>query len=353
MHKNNFGFLRLLFASLVIVSHSSEIIDGNRSRELLTMAFGTLTFGEVAVDAFFIISGYLVLKSFETSASPLSYLVKRVRRIFPGYLAAYIICVFVIGPFVDIEFRFDELKQYAAAAAEMLTLRSPSWPAFRGLPVPALNGSAWTIIYEFKCYLYLACFGWIGLLRKPALFAMMTAALLISNEIHWPTYIGPLAKIVGYPSFFIRLEAMFCVGGCFYLFRDRVVFKPALIGSAALALLLCLYFSFCAEAAFALFGGYLIFWTALGLKSPLLMSINGREDISYGVYLYAWPIQGFLVYFLHVTSPRLLFAITIPLAYVAGFLSWRLIERPFLPKDRSGSITSSKLAFASHHSTEP
>ena len=82
--RNNFGAIRLALAFLVILSHSSEMIDGNRSRELLTQVFGTISFGELAVDCFFIISGYLITKSYLSSTSALEYLVKRVLRIYPG-----------------------------------------------------------------------------------------------------------------------------------------------------------------------------------------------------------------------------------------------------------------------------
>jgi peptidoglycan/LPS O-acetylase OafA/YrhL len=343
MHKNNFGFLRLLFASLVIVSHSAEIVDGNRSRELLTSFAGTLTFGEIAVDAFFIISGYLVLKSFETSDSVRSYLGKRVRRIFPGFAVAYLFCVFVLGPWIDIDFRFHKISDYLRAGWEIITLSGPGWRGYPGLPVHAVNGSAWTIVYEFKCYLYIIALWAIGLYRRPWFFATLTFLLLISNEAHWPTWIGPLAKIVGHPSLFIRLAGLFCAGGCFYLFRDRIPFKPSLAGLATIALLACMYFSILAEMAFAIFGGYLIFYVALHFKSALLESINSRTDISYGVYLYAWPIQISLVYFLRIRSPVELMAMTLPLACLAGFLSWHLVERRFL---RSAPDTSSQRAAA-------
>lgn len=87
--RNNFGTLRLLLASLVIVSHTPEMLDGNRSRELLTMLFGTLSFGELAVDGFFIISGFLIAKSMILGGSLKVFFVKRVARIVPGFMAAF------------------------------------------------------------------------------------------------------------------------------------------------------------------------------------------------------------------------------------------------------------------------
>jgi peptidoglycan/LPS O-acetylase OafA/YrhL len=97
---NNLGALRLFFAILVILAHSHELIDGNRSREILTRTFGTLSFGDLGVDGFFLISGYLITKSFVESPSVIEYLFKRTLRIYPGYVVAFLLCILTISPFV-------------------------------------------------------------------------------------------------------------------------------------------------------------------------------------------------------------------------------------------------------------
>ena len=64
-HNNNFGLLRLVLALLVLLSHSSEVIDGNRSREVLTSIFHTISCGDLAVNGFFLLSGYLIVQSWQ------------------------------------------------------------------------------------------------------------------------------------------------------------------------------------------------------------------------------------------------------------------------------------------------
>jgi peptidoglycan/LPS O-acetylase OafA/YrhL len=341
MHKHNFGFLRLFFATLVIVSHSPEIIDGNRSRELLTNLFGTLSSGELAVDAFFLISGFLIAKSYQQSTTNASYLMKRIRRIYPGFIVAFLFCVLAVGPFVGAE--IIGWKQLLGTIFEALTLRPPSVPGFITMHVQALNGAMWSIAVEFRCYLFVLLFGSIGLLRRRWPLIVLTACLLLAmagRHVFWIP--RPAVWLLGDPSVLIRMLSIFCVGILFYLYRNEISYKRTMAAAAIVALLVCLFQPMVAEAAFAIFGGYLIFWIALHFKSAAMQSINGNDDISYGVYLYAWPVQSSLVYFFGIQWPWVLTAISIPIVYGLGFLSWHMVEKRFVRRKPIKDFSSGK-----------
>lgn len=328
-HHNNFGFLRLLFAVFVIISHSAEIIDGNRSRELLTNIFGTLTLGELGVDSFFLISGYLVLQSFHASSSVLSYLGKRIRRIYPGFLVAYFVCICFVGPFVGVVLGALTSKEIARVILDAALLNPPRVPGFVGLPGTSLNGSMWSISVEFRCYLFVILFATIGIYRIRTVLVGITIGLLVLSAYHFRPVIPMTATILGDPYFLIRCLSLFCVGSVFYELRSNIPYRGEYAFIALCVLVLFMSNSFFSETAFALLGGYVIFWFALHFKSRLFQKINGgKDDISYGVYLYAWPIQSSIVYFYQVRSPWLLMALTIPISFAAGLASWRIVERP-------------------------
>jgi peptidoglycan/LPS O-acetylase OafA/YrhL len=96
--QNNFNLVRLLLALLVLLSHAPELIDGNRSQEILTRMFGTLSFGELAVDGFFLLSGYLIMQSWDAQPQAWPFLKKRMLRIYPGFVIATLVCAFAVGP---------------------------------------------------------------------------------------------------------------------------------------------------------------------------------------------------------------------------------------------------------------
>jgi peptidoglycan/LPS O-acetylase OafA/YrhL len=340
VHRNNFGFLRLLFATLVIVSHSAELIDGNRSREPLTNLFGVLTLGELAVDGFFLISGYLVVQSFEHSGSTLNYLMKRIRRIYPGFLVAYFVCVFVIAPWVGNDLATMSFGDLASVIRKALFLREPPKVyGFAGLPYPPLNGAMWTIHEEFRCYLLVILFGLIGIYRNKWILALMTTALLALMEMKFDP---GFSEVIGDPYSIVRFLGIFCVGSLFYQLQNSIPYNTAIAAAVTVALAFCLYNSIIAESAFAVLGGYLLFWFALYLKSTVLQTINGKDDISYGVYLYAWPVQNAIIFFFGIKSPGTLTLLTLPLVYIIGYASWRFIERRFVRNKMTAPLATPK-----------
>ena len=324
---NNFGALRLLFALLVIVSHAPELIDGNRSREILTCLFGTLSFGEVAVDGFFLISGYLITKSFLQSRTAGAYLIKRVARIYPGYVAAYLLCILALGPFVGGQ---PSGLRPTGVVIEMALLHPPAMPGvFAGLPYPALNGSMWTIAYEFGCYVLVLILGAAGLLSNRPLLAALTVAALALSSLHLdaPAW---FPSALGDPNTGLRFLGIFGCGGLFYLYRDRIHYDGRRAALAACGLILALFSPLLAEAAFAMLGGYGVFWFAFNVASRRLAAIGQKTDISYGLYLYAWPVQNLLIWLSPGISPWMVAIETTAIAGILAFGSWHAIEKPFM-----------------------
>jgi peptidoglycan/LPS O-acetylase OafA/YrhL len=325
---NNFGGLRLLFAVLVVVSHAPELIDGDRSREILTRIFGTLSFGEVGVYGFFLISGYLITKSFEDSRSVKSYVLKRVLRIYPGYIAAYLLCVFALGPFVG--GHISELSG-ARVMMEMIGLKAPGMEGvFPGSHYPALNGPMWTISYEFRCYLLVIAAGFLGLLANRRILLGLTAATLVLSAMHLDIVLPfGLRAVVGEPGKLIMFAGIFACGALHYLYRDRIRYEWQWAAFCVVALVVLMFYSLLAEAALATLGGYVLFWFAFNVRSKNLGAIGRNVDLSYGIYLYAWPVQKLLIWFDPEVSPWSCLETT-AIATALALASWTLIEKPFL-----------------------
>ena len=316
---NNFGALRLAFAALVVVSHSAEMLDGNRSRKILSRIFGTMTFGEFAVDGFFLVSGYLIAKSFAQQPQIIRYLGKRCLRIVPAYLAAFWICVLAVAPFAG--GAHSPLFIEGLLKSNLLLEAPEVGPVFQGLAYPMLNGPMWTISYEFFCYLAVGAIG-AACIKLGILAARGRWALLVG------TAFGLVFAGSGiYPSNAIGLATVFGVGALFYLFRGEIVLngKGAIV--CALLMAAALYNRYLAEAGVAVFGGYVLFWLALKTKAVKTGLADGKTDISYGLYLYAWPIQNLLIWNQRDINPWILCAVSLVSAGLAGYASWHLIEK--------------------------
>jgi peptidoglycan/LPS O-acetylase OafA/YrhL len=328
--------LRLFLATLVIVSHSFEIIDGDRDREPLTRLFHTLSLGDLAVNGFFVLSGFLIVQSWQRNPQLVRFLQNRVRRIHPGFIVASLVCGLVVGPLgADPSRYFAEFKFFRFFGS-MLILRSPIIPpVFAGTPDPVVNGSLWTIPYEFRCYCLVALLGLVGLVGRRRLWLVFSLAALGISVVarSLPALPGHIQFLAGDPAHLSRFIAYFCAGGCFCLFRDRILYRPWLAVVATLLVLPCLFRTETAQVALVTLGAY-AFLTVAFADIPVVERFRTYPDISYGVYLYAWPVQKLLLWYFPLLSPWELFGLAFVASSVCGLLSWHLVEGPCLGAKR-------------------
>jgi peptidoglycan/LPS O-acetylase OafA/YrhL len=339
---NCFGFIRLVLAALVILSHSWSI-GGFGAEPLGTTNARTLGF--VAVFGFFALSGALVARSAEgTGTSP--FLWHRIRRIFPAYWACLLVTAVAIAPLIaalrglplgSVSHRGTlgpytyftgnfllEIHQYAIGTV------------LHGLPYPdAINGSIWSLTYEFTCYLvvYVVVRCWIAAGRRNAVLLLALATSLVltvfatRGQVAQPVVLpllGTLDATLLYPLF-----ATFFVSSVMALWRDWVPFNRPIVGVCIVACVLSVPLEL-----FIPYGVLLLPYVVLGLGCYLpsfLRPVGSKNDLSYGLYLYGFPAGQILVSIsLGFWGPISLAIASILLAAAFAAVSWFALERLFL-----------------------
>jgi peptidoglycan/LPS O-acetylase OafA/YrhL len=323
---NNFDALRLFAAGLVILTHSFFIAEGSAAHEPLVRLSGNQAqLGHLGVFMFFVISGFLVTESCERTGEPLRFLAKRALRIFPGLFAALLVTAFVIGPLVTAlplaeYLGRDEIYAYVVGNA-LLNTTAHTLPGVLMVDNPVgleLNGSLWTLRYEFMMYLMVMVLGALRLLDLRALLALLALGL----ACHQVAALGALGM-------FGWLLPFFAMGMVLAKLRHRRIFDDRLVLLAAIGLTLTVVYGQLI-ALFALFGGYLTLFLAFDRRLPLLRAAR-FGDLSYGIYIYGWPVTALLM---RASGGTLawwqLFALALPLAALTALLSWHLVEAPAL-----------------------
>jgi peptidoglycan/LPS O-acetylase OafA/YrhL len=338
---NNFDFLRLFFAFLVLYSHSYVIATGDQARDpIVFLTRGQETGGSIAVDSFFIISGFLITASFERSKTLFDYFKKRIFRIFPGFIMAMLIgavCVLPLsggaflkrsgsGVFLDFALQTAILREFHYVHAFA-----------RNVYPDHINGSTWTVVYEFLCYIGLAFLGLCGILRaNRLLFGILLALMPVSmlfGIFQWTVTGHHLA----------RFAPLFLAGVVFYRFRHRIQLRSWWIVSAVLLLVAASQLPPAWSAMFPFVDGYLILVVAFH-PSIHLHQVGRYGDFSYGTYLYAYPIQQLIMdYIGRPISPLLLFAMAGSVTLCVAVCSWYGVERWFLRSSHGPTKTSKEV----------
>ncbi len=333
-------------ALAVVWSHSFALAlpEGERAEPVSRITNGHYSAGSIAVMVFFTISGYLICQSWMSSRDLRSFLEKRVRRIYPGYMAATSICAFVVVPAFSTVY---DLSPYTIAKtiSSNLLLRNffPPSTAFAHNLNTAVNGSLWSIPFEFWCYIFTAALGLLGLLRSArAVIAIIAVTLLaraafdlFDRKPGW----GAIGYIFGWPYLWTFVLPCFLSGALVFLLKDRIPRHLAILVALVTAFFAACYAPL--GAKFQQIASQLIFPAAVAY-STFYLAFSDRirlrnaacyGDLSYGTYLYAFPIQQALISANLFSLPEVVL-LSAALSILAGALSWHLVEKHFLSRSK-------------------
>ncbi len=325
----------------VIFTHSYKIADGPSNGDALTRVLEHESMSHIGVATFFVISGFLVSRSWDRQPRIRQFAVKRALRLMPALIVAVAIAALLVGPLVTTlgaseYLGSSETRRYLGLNA----ILDPQYTlpgVFTDNPFPqAVNGSLWTLPLEAKAYVVVAVLGAVGLLGArmrmvPVLIALGLLALSLEGVRSAVPAATELGDLLG-ARIFLEYWALFAAGAVAYLWRERIPVAAAPVAVASLV--------WVATAGLAPGGAgvhliasvvlfpYAVICVAYLAGDRLARPLRGI-DASYGVYVYAFLIQQLLAAWL-APSPIGLFLLATPIAIAAGIASWIAIERPAL-----------------------
>jgi len=318
---NNLTFIRLMAALSVIYGHTPAIVAGVPA-DWVTKTTGYAYIGGVAVDLFFLISGFLVTASILNSGAK-HYVISRVLRIYPALWVNMILVTFVLGSIVT-----------TLPVGEYLT-NGAVWTYFKGLAFTyqggfflpgvftqnlnqAVNGSIWSVLIEVWLYIIVLFVYLFGIMRSRALFNTVFFVLLVvfwNDKSYLPDALSSKTNL--------HVCLLFYIGSFLYINRDSVPVSPYFM-------LIALFLAGITLGTDKFAYGYILllvtfFCTVSFFKQFAWLDKWG--DYSYGVYLYGWPAQQLTAWAFPQLSGNQNFLTASTIALLCGIASWHLVEK--------------------------
>ncbi|WP_233249289.1 acyltransferase family protein [Desulfobulbus oligotrophicus] len=329
---NNFNLIRIAAAYAVLVSHSFPLAHGSSAVEPFTQMLG-MSLGTMAVDVFFFTSGFLITASLMHRQNVKQFIWARILRIYPALVVVVLLSVFCMGVYFTTQPLTAYLSDakiyiYVLRSSTLITGVSQHLPGvFEHNPFDCtVNGSLWTLPYELKMYITLTC-AWLLVRFVPngrgrvfkvvlVLSAVIAGLLLILVHLH----------VVNTGGKSLRLFYMFFTGASFYMLREKVVLSRPVF---AFFLLLLLGSSLHKEIfyiSYVLVIGYCILFCAY-VPSGVIRNYNKLGDYSYGLYVYAFPVQQSIAALVPGIAPLGMLVLSSATTLIFAVLSWSLVEK--------------------------
>lgn len=328
---NSLNLFRLILAFLVLFAHGYYVVGRSDSP-----GFNGENLGGWAVIGFFVISGFLITRS-RFRSDPGTFLLHRIARIVPAFVVCLLVTALVFGPLAQV-------LTHGSLAGYLTTDPTPLeyiWgnlflhidhyqigSSLSDVPYPnTWNGSLWTLYFEFLCYLTVWVLGGLAVFRRSISVVAVLWAASVAVRISFA--LGITGGLDGDFGLFSRLLPYFLGGSLIYLVVHRWGLVP-LIGilSIPVAAALMVFVPIAGGPIAAPLIGYALLYLSTVIPQPAWIA---RNDVSYGFYIYAWPVQQLVVIAGGAAfGMGLYLAITTAVTFLFGWLSWMLVERHFI-----------------------
>jgi peptidoglycan/LPS O-acetylase OafA/YrhL len=326
---NGFDVLRLLAAAMVIFGHAYPL-TGNVAPGLLANGIQT-----IGVKIFFVISGYLITKSWQSDPNLYRFWLKRALRIMPGLTCLCLVTVFILGPLISTLGVADYLSNPGTGFYFWNLLLYPIYQlpgVFQGnIYGPAVNGSLWSLPVEVAMYIgvpvIVSRYVLIGKIATP----LVAAGLLLASIIFVRLSPRVVPIVFWGSSLTSTMDAAFYfyAGATFAVHRlERFASLPAAIAAFAIAAVVVNHYVW-GELALAVVLPFTVIAIGITSITPLERMLHGR-DYSYGLYLYGFVVQQEVVHLLGPLTPLRNAILSLPIALLCSIVSWHLVEKQAL-----------------------
>lgn len=319
---NNLDLIRLVAALSVIFYHSFALNPQWNMTDPIKDTFGYVTTGGLAVKVFFFISGLLVTNSLLTRGSIYHFIASRFFRIFPGLFFVLFVSSVIIGPItttLPLKSYLLSEETFSYIYKNIILDTQYFLPGVLSQNKYGVNGSLWTIHYEVLAYLFLLVTYMSGVCKSKT--ASSLACIIVILE--------PITPFKGIIFASSDNSAVYLLAPCFALGSLLAINKEKYKSNLYLPILMALPILIVSDEAMkSLFISISVCLFALHVSSlELVKKLKIKSDISYGVYLWGFPIQQIYSQFFSFDT-----LINITLSAVTTMLiamiSWFFVEKP-------------------------
>lgn len=321
--ENNMNLMRLVAAFAVIYGHASAI-TGHGPGDIFLQLVGFKFIGGVAVDVFFVLSGFLVCASAMSVNGLKYYFASRLLRIYPALFVCVGLSVLVIGPLLSVsDMYWSDPQTWRYLFNNATAFRTEYFlpGVFTSLHDPAVNGSLWSLQVDVRLYLILALAAILGVFRNRALFNFLFFATLVIGYLKPDVFGGFLG-----PENHRHVAMMFLIGVFAWINRDQIPMSPVFM-LALLFFAATLHGTDKFNYAYSILLPYAVLYIAV---APGGRWFDRFGDYSYGVYLYGWLSQQLVMAAYPDASNAANAWLGALLALAFAMMSWHFIEKPSL-----------------------